>query len=362
MKISFYGSYLPYVGGISIHISRLAELLNNEGLLGFIYSVSKLNGLRTSPFIVKDVYYSKLKYGFFKSFIWFLLYGFRNRSSIIHFHINPVWHAIAITLLTSVANRKIVCTLHDQMMLENKHKYPLLFRFVFKKLILNENIRWIVVNQTIKEQLLALDPNCKRIYVIPAYLPVSSIPDNTDDEIENFIANKEKVIAIYAHSTAVYEGKDLYGIDLAIKAIKEVKIQFPNLGLIVCIPGEVIISQMEYYKKLIIDLNLSDNILLYLKPLNNTIRLLLKSDILLRPTLSDGDSLMVREALSVGTIVVASDIVDRPEGVLLFESENLDNMIVKLTQVLGYVKVNETISFPKMNNNYLLIKEVYSSF
>nr|WP_315176145.1 glycosyltransferase [uncultured Flavobacterium sp.] len=362
MKISFYGSYLPYVGGISIHISRLAELLNNEGFLGFIYSVSKLNGLRTSPFIVKDVSYSRLKYGFLKSFIWSLQYGFNNLNSIIHFHINPVWHAITIKFLTTVANRKIVCTLHDQMMLENKHKYPFLLWFIFKKLILDKNIRWIVVSQTIKEQLLALDPNCNKIYVIPAYLPVFSIPDNVDNEIENFIANKEKVISIYAHSTALYEGKDLYGIDLGIKAIKEVKIHFPNTGLIVCIPGEVTIFQMEYYKKLIIDLNLSNDVLLYLKPLNNTIRLLLNSDILLRPTLSDGDSLMVREALSVGTIVVASDIVDRPEGVLLFESENLVNMVFKLTQVLGNLKVKSSVISPQIDNNYLLIKEVYNSF
>lgn len=362
MKISFYGSYLPDIGGISIHISRLSEMLNSEGLLGSIYSTSKLSNKNTLSNIIRDVSYSKLKYGFFKSFIWSFEYGFKNRSSIIHFHINPVWHAIAITLLTSVANRKIVCTLHDQMMLENKHKYPFLLWFVFKKLISDKNIRWVVVSQAIKEQLLALDPNCNRIYIIPAYLPVLTIPDNTDDEIENFINNKEKVIAIYAHSTALYEGKDLYGIDLAIKAIKEVKIHFPNLGLIVCIPGEVTIFQVENYKKLIIDLDLSDNVLLYLKPLNNTIRLLIKSDILLRPTLSDGDSLMVREALSVGTIVLASDIVDRPEGVLLFESENLDNIVFKLRQVLGYVKLKNSVSSPQLNNNYLLIKEVYNSF
>jgi glycosyltransferase involved in cell wall biosynthesis len=362
MKISFYGSFLPDIGGISIHVSRMAELLKYEGLLGNIYSSSKLKYDDSSLFIVKNVSYSLLRYGFFKSFIWFLVFGFRNRSAIIHFHTNPIWDAVTLWFLTTVANRKIVCTLHDQMMLENIEKYPFLFRFTFKKLFSKKNIRWIAVNYIIKEQLEKLNSNRNEIYVIPAYIPVSYIPNHKDNEIENFILNKEKTIVIYAHSTALYEGKDLYGIDLAIKAMKEVKLQFPSIALIVCIPGEASVSQLECYKILIKDLNLNDEIFFNLKPLNNAIGLLQKSHILLRPTLTDGDSLMVREALSVGTFVIASDIVKRPEGVFLFESENLNNMVFKMTEVLGFVKVRSSLSSHQVDNNYLLIKEVYSSF
>jgi len=44
---------------------------------------------------------------------------------------------------------------------------------------------------------------------------------------------------------------------------------------------------------------------------------LARSEVFLRPTEWDGDSIMVREALAVGTRVVASDVIPRPAGVEL---------------------------------------------
>lgn len=44
---------------------------------------------------------------------------------------------------------------------------------------------------------------------------------------------------------------------------------------------------------------------------------LARHDVLLRPSLTDGDSLLVREALHAGLRVVASDVVPRPAGVEL---------------------------------------------
>jgi glycosyltransferase involved in cell wall biosynthesis len=363
MKIFFYGSYLPEIGGMSIHVSRLAELLNFEGLLGCVYSASKLNNKNTSLFIVKDVSYSKIKYGFIKSFIWFVIYGFKNRSSIIHLHVNPIWHSITIKLLLTFANRKIVCTIHDQMLIENIDKIPFLFSFTFKKLLGSKNIRWIVVNDTIKKQLQKLDFNCNRIYIIPAYLPAFSVTDIiVEEEIETFIQNKQEIITIYAATTALFRGKDLYGIGLAIMAINNIKKEFPSIGLIICIPGEMSAIQMNYYLKLINDFDLTDNVFFNLKPLKNTIGLLKKSHILLRPTLSDGDSLMVREALSVETFVVASDVVKRPDGVVLFQSENLNDLVIKLKEVLNNKNKIISAGTVQSENNYLLIKKVYELF
>ena len=47
--------------------------------------------------------------------------------------------------------------------------------------------------------------------------------------------------------------------------------------------------------------------------------LLSYSDIMIRATATDGDSLSVREALDLGVRVIATDCVDRPVGVLLFK-------------------------------------------
>jgi glycosyltransferase involved in cell wall biosynthesis len=58
--------------------------------------------------------------------------------------------------------------------------------------------------------------------------------------------------------------------------------------------------------------------------------LLISADVLLRPTQTDGDSLVVREALSVGVSVVASDAVSRPSGCRVFRTGNSADLATKL--------------------------------
>src|SRR5439155_104160 len=54
----------------------------------------------------------------------------------------------------------------------------------------------------------------------------------------------------------------------------------------------------------------------------SVLAVLRRSDVFLRPTRADGDSICVREALALGSRVVASDVVARPAGTFVFPSEN----------------------------------------
>jgi glycogen(starch) synthase len=60
-----------------------------------------------------------------------------------------------------------------------------------------------------------------------------------------------------------------------------------------------------------------------------------RSDVFLRPTLEDGDSISVREALSLGVPVVASRIGARPAGAILFEPGDTDAMLSKIELALS---------------------------
>ena len=64
------------------------------------------------------------------------------------------------------------------------------------------------------------------------------------------------------------------------------------------------------------------------------LELMSRSDVFLRPTLSDGDSISVREAISLGVPVVASRIGARPAGATLFESGNVEDLLSKLDLAL----------------------------
>jgi glycosyltransferase involved in cell wall biosynthesis len=58
-------------------------------------------------------------------------------------------------------------------------------------------------------------------------------------------------------------------------------------------------------------------------------------DVFLRPTLEDGDSISVREALSLGIPVVASRVGARPAGAILFQPGDVEDMLAKLDLALA---------------------------
>ena len=60
-----------------------------------------------------------------------------------------------------------------------------------------------------------------------------------------------------------------------------------------------------------------------------------QSDIIVRPTNTDGDSLTIREGLFLNKKVLASDVVKRPEGVILFKNRNLNDMEEKLEKLIA---------------------------
>ena len=358
--ISLRGTYLPNIGGVSLHISRLVNILKHNNSLGCVYSVSNLGVYKDPSISLIDNYYPLLKYAPFQSLLWVIKYGIKDKSNIIHMHGNPAWEAISIFILI-LLGKNLVYTIHDQMMLDNLDKYPRTIQIIFKKISHHKKIHWIVVNETIKNQLQKINSLCKNITIIPAYISSNSDDEPLDNLIEKFLLKKSKIISIYANKHRKYNDKDLYGIDLAISSLSIAKKQVPNIGLIVCIPDETNTTTiLEDYDSIIQELNLNEDILFYLQPVNNPCNLWKRSDVVLRPTLTDGDSLVVREALNEGTTVIASDVVQRPNEVILFKSEDLDDLASKLIFTLTNPKELSNLSSGSQSN-YSKIIEVYNS-
>jgi len=351
------GSYLPAIGGVTTHISRLAEALNKDGLLDCVFSTTNPNGFVESRFIVKNAFYPRLRYVTLQSLFWFIKYFSKKNLKIIHFHGHPVWESPTLLLLL-LFKKKVVYTIHDQIILSDIKIYPGFLISMLKKSIKNRYIHWIAVNPIIKTQLESLVIDCTNISVIPAYLPALEDNNSLEFEIEDFINLRSKIVSIYAHSIRKINGKDMYGIDLALKSVALVKKHYMNIGIIICIPNTPNKDLLDNYFQIIKELQLFNNVLFFLKPLNNPLQLWRKSDIVLRPTLTDGDSLVVREALVQGTFVIASDVVNRPDKVILFKSENIEDLYTKIVATLSKTRI--TNNEPPFSN-YELIKNIYSN-
>jgi hypothetical protein len=105
-----------------------------------------------------------------------------------------------------------------------------------------------------------------------------------------------------------------YAKDLQIDAMEQILQKFPNAGLLQIGSG----SEEGFLHRCIRSKSYAEHILLTGDvPHETTLQLIEKADVLLRTTFYDGDAVSVREALFLGTPVIATDNKMRPAGVHL---------------------------------------------
>jgi glycosyltransferase involved in cell wall biosynthesis len=86
------------------------------------------------------------------------------------------------------------------------------------------------------------------------------------------------------------------------------------------------------------------------------------SDLFIRPTISDGSSVALLEAMWFETKAIASDSVPRPEGVTIFKDRDVDDMTKKIRLIIeqGFPTKEERLK--KIKNKKFeskLLKEIY---
>jgi len=123
-----------------------------------------------------------------------------------------------------------------------------------------------------------------------------------------------------------------YDLPLQIDVLGQIRERHPEAGLIIAGSG----SLEESLRQQIAAKPWRDHVLLYGDmPHEVTLRATLECDALLRTTLYDGDSVSVREALYIGTPVIASDNGMRPEGVHLIPARDPQRLCGAILEVLA---------------------------
>jgi hypothetical protein len=123
---------------------------------------------------------------------------------------------------------------------------------------------------------------------------------------------------VYSHSKIIENGCDVYGIDFI----------FNNLTRIPLIYKIVLVDPSNDY-----DVSAFKNRIIHLNKEINFKSLLKQVDVYIRPTIKDGDSVAVQEALILNVKVLASNIVPRPAGVLSYKLHCFDDFIQQLNNV-----------------------------
>jgi glycosyltransferase involved in cell wall biosynthesis len=111
-----------------------------------------------------------------------------------------------------------------------------------------------------------------------------------------------------------------YDLPLQIEVLGLIKERFPNAGLVIVGSGSL---EEELRQRIRATPYAKDILLCGDVPHEVTLRAIADSDVFLRTTLYDGDSISVREALHMGVPVIATDNGMRPEGIHLIPSRDL---------------------------------------
>ena len=134
---------------------------------------------------------------------------------------------------------------------------------------------------------------------------------------------------------------------------------YKNISFIYVIPDIGDYGYFEKMQKLVKKYNLEDNFHFYTKPVAYP-AVINMCDLFIRPTNTDGDALSIREALTLQKPAIASDVCKRPKGTILFKNRNIEDLFIKITDVINnYDEYRTKIKNIEFEDNAKKILEVY---
>ena len=322
-KILEISSYPPPRAGWGVRVSFLKKALIQSG--------HECKVLNTSPYSRKipSPEYMTVMSGFdyVRKVLVHRLKGFK-----VHMHMNgDSPKGFVLTLLAELISfftfKRPILTFHagPYQKYFPQERAPLLTPMY--KLIFSIPSKIICNNNEVKEKIMSYGINPAKIFPIQAfsiqYLEYDPVPLN--GELQDFIANRKPLISTY-----VFPRPEFF-IEQMLKAISHLIALHPNLGLVM-LGGE---QDSDSIRAEIERLGIQKNVFLAGDQAHDAfLTLLSKSDIYLRTPVKDGVCSSVLEALSLGIPVVASENKRRPESVITYNNDDINDMVKVIDSVI----------------------------
>jgi glycosyltransferase involved in cell wall biosynthesis len=305
-RVVIVGSFPPPYGGIGVHIRRASDLLSEF----YDIRVVDLYGRRQptdSPKIIRCgtvTPFNLVAACFWLRFI---------KPDIAHFHVSATdrFAYVGSMLLQALPRRsKRIITIHSGRFVSAYANGNWLRRKVLRLLLQNFD-HIIAVNHD--QQALLHQIGCKpeSVSVLPAFLPPSPAASSFVDELVREISKAGKRILV----TSGY-GQMHYGYHHIVEASKALGPDTKKIHFVLCLYNtydEEYLGRVERELRQLVDTTICRD----LTP-DEFSYLLSKSDVYIRATDRDGDAVAIREAVYFGRKIIASDVVTRPPGCILF--------------------------------------------
>lgn len=314
LKHYIIGPYPPPLGGVSVFAYRYARLLRDQGNEVEIVDFAKCSLPRRAAYLLR--------------------FALDPRYAV--FHLNTFSFRIMATLLFRPFAGKIVFQDHSGRAVEtlkgrNRRAFKLFLAKADEIVLVGEHI----IDQY-EQQGFPLQPD--KVRVQNAFLPPPAddepgIWSTYDPETVWFAENHKPLIVANAYKIVFHKDVDLYGLDMCVDLVAELKNAHPQVGLLFALAE---IGDETYYREInrrIDELGIRENFH-FMTGQKELWPLLRKSDLMVRPTFSDGYGISIAEALHFGCPAAASDVCARPEGTVLFSNRDARDFLSRCQEVL----------------------------
>jgi len=307
MRILQLGPYPPPYGGVQTNLVAIRSYLRKQGVLCSVINVTRHRKPQAD-----DVYYPS-------SAVELLQLLARLQFDIIHQHLGGM-------LTHRILGLSLACTLRPgvkSVMTFHSGGFPstpegrTLGPNSLAAFILRRFDGLIAVNPEIVNffQRLRIQPDRVRLISPYAFLDDH---DSFPDVLGRFFAEHDPVLI----SAGQLEPE--YDLPLQIDAIAELRRKFARLGLVLLGSGSL---ERDLHEKIVVR-QCQEHILLPGDVAHGaTIEAIARSRLMLRTTWYDGDAISVREAMQVGTPVIATETALRPAGIRLIPKSNLPALL-----------------------------------
>ncbi|MFZ4801575.1 MAG: glycosyltransferase [Chlorobium sp.] len=331
--VAVWGRIPPPIGGMAVHLRRLLPHLTEAGITVQMYSVGRLTQEHSQVRQVSD-----------HRIAWYFQLLFGPSEPIHYVFSDDTLARFAASLLVLFRGTKVILRIGGESLTVAFRSKIYLERFMIRFAIRHASVI-VGVNEDICT--LALSLGAKRVLHVPGFIPEVSHGD-LPLEVSDFIGKCHCPVLLSSGEIHDPDVDDLYGAYLLLdllECISDVCVVFFAYTITLGIGPQVHLAA-EILKR-----GLENRYLLF-RSEADLMPAMLCCDIMVRPTTSDGDSNSIREALHIGLPVIASDCVNRPEGVVTFPSGNLEEMKKVVEMVLNnreYYR-NKVRILPKQDN------------
>lgn len=248
---------------------------------------------------------------------------------VVHLHVGGVLdrRVLALALAVSVFGRgRAVLTIHSGA-------YPLTPEALaatpssLRGVIFRRFRQIIGVNDGLVDVFLRYGVEKNRVRKILPFSTTLPDPDvQVPEDLKAFIKEYSPAMLAVGGLEADYDPF------FQIEAMDEIVEKLPNAGLMIVGDGsmradvEARVAANRHKERIMIPGNVDHSIVLHL---------IRSADILLRTTLFDGDAISIREALSLGTPVVATDTGMRPDGVSLTPMHDREALVQAISDAFA---------------------------